>query len=156
MKITVSAKNKSLSSPVDPRFGRCYGFVLFDTDTGNADYLDNSSQRELQQGTGIGAAQMIVEAGTQVLITGQLGPKAAKVLSKSGIDVYACSSGTVEEAVRALEENKLEELSDEAIQPGPGKMGGQGLGGEGRGCGPEQGGRGKGGGRAFHNKGSLL
>ena len=149
MKITVSAKGKSLSSPVDPRFGRCYGFVLFNTDTGNADYLDNSTHRELQQGAGIGAAQMIVEAGTQVLITGQLGPKAAKVLGKSGVDVYACSTGTVEEAIGALEENRLKVLSDEAIQPGPGKLGGQGLGGGRQGRGPSQGGRGKGGGRGY-------
>jgi predicted Fe-Mo cluster-binding NifX family protein len=146
MKIAVSAKGKSLSSPVDIRFGRCSGFVLFDTDTGNADYLDNSTQRELKQGAGVGTVQMIAEAGTQVLITGQLGPKAAKVLGKSGIDVYACSSGTVQEAVRSLEQNKLKVLSDETIQPGPGKMGGQGLGGGGRGRGPSQGGRGKGGG----------
>jgi hypothetical protein len=46
------------------------GFVVFDTDTENTSYLDNSVQRNLSQGAEIQAAQMIVQAGTQVLITG--------------------------------------------------------------------------------------
>ena len=133
MKITVSAKGKSLDSDVDPRFGRSSGFILFDTETGNAGYLDNSAQRDLAQGTGIKTAQMIAQAGTDVVITGQLGPRAARVLSKSGIKIYACTSGTVKEAIRALEENRLNELTE--VQPGPGKMGGRGMGGGGRGRG---------------------
>ena len=32
MQIAVSAAGKSLDSDVDPRFGRCNGFVLFDND----------------------------------------------------------------------------------------------------------------------------
>jgi predicted Fe-Mo cluster-binding NifX family protein len=72
---------------------------------------------------------MITEAGTDVLIIGQLGPKAARVLSKSGIKIYECTSGTVKEAIRALQQNRLKELSE--AQPGPGKMGGRGMGGGG-------------------------
>jgi predicted Fe-Mo cluster-binding NifX family protein len=133
MIITVSAKGDSLDSDVDPRFGRSTGFVLFDTDTGNSSYLDNSVQRDLSQGTGIQAARMIAEAGTEALITGQLGPKAAKVLNKTGIKIYACTAGTVQEAIQSLKENKLKELSDEAVRPGTGKMGGRGKGGGRRG-----------------------
>jgi predicted Fe-Mo cluster-binding NifX family protein len=133
MKIAVSSTGESLDSEVNPRFGRSTGFILFDTETGNTSYLDNSDQRELAQGTGIKTAQMIVDAGTDVLITGQLGPKAAKVLSKAGIKMYACTGGTVKEAIRALEEKRLQELSD--VQPGPGKMGGRGMGGGGQGRG---------------------
>ena len=146
MKISVSARGESLDSDVDPRFGGSTGFILFDGETGESSYLDNSAQRDLARGTGIKAAQMIAKAGSEVLITGQLGPKAAQVLSKSGIKVYACTSGTVREAIRALEDNTLEELSGDAIEPGPGKMGGRGMRGGGRGRGASQGGRGKGGG----------
>jgi predicted Fe-Mo cluster-binding NifX family protein len=146
MKITVSARGKTLDSDMDPRFGRSAGFVLFDTDTGNCDYLDNSAQSDPAQGTGIKTAQMIVDAGTGALITGQMGPRAASVLSRSGIKMYTCSSGTVKDAIQALERNALEALSSEAIQPGPGKMGGRGMGGGGRCRGFSQGGRGQGGG----------
>ena len=80
MKIAVSTSGKTLDSEVEPRFGRCAGFILFDTETRNFQYLDNSAQQNLSQGAGIQAAQMIVEAGAEVLITGQVGPKAAQVL----------------------------------------------------------------------------
>jgi len=146
MKITVSAKGTSMGSEVDPRFGRTIGFVLFDTETGNSTYLDNSAHRDLSQGAGIQTAQMIVEAGTEVLITGQMGPKAAQALSRTGIKSYVCTSGTVQEAIQALEHNALQELSADAVQSGPGKMGGRGMGGGGRGRGPSQGGQGMGGG----------
>jgi predicted Fe-Mo cluster-binding NifX family protein len=146
MKISVSARGESLDSEVDPRFGRTAGFVLFDSETASADYLDNSGQQDSTKGTGVKAAQLIAKAGAEVLITGQLGPNAAQVLRKSGIKIYACTSGTVREAVQALQENALEELGADDIQPGPGKMGGRGMGGGGRGRGPSKGGRGQGGG----------
>jgi predicted Fe-Mo cluster-binding NifX family protein len=133
MKIAVSAKGRELNSPMDPRFGRCEGFVLHDTEGVNTVFLDNDSQRNLSQGSGIQAAQMIAEAGAQVLITGQLGPKAAQVLSKAGIEIYTSSSGTVQEAIDALKLNKLDAFDQDNIQPGPGKMGGRGMGGGGRG-----------------------
>ena len=147
MKFTVSARGESLDSEVDPRFGRTAGFVLFDSESGSAEYLDNSAQQDSAQGTGVKAAQLIAKAGAEALITGQLGPNAAQFLRKSGIKIYACSSGTVREAIQMLQENKLEELADDDIQPGPVKMGGRGMGGGGRGRGPSQGGRGMGGGR---------
>lgn len=117
MKISVSATGESLDSDVDPRFGRAAGFVLFDRGTGDVVYLDNSAQRDLAKGTGIKAAQMIAKAGTEVLITGQLGPNASQLLGKSGIKIYACTSGTVREAIQALQEDRLKELGD-ATSPG--------------------------------------
>jgi predicted Fe-Mo cluster-binding NifX family protein len=146
MKIGVSARGESLDSEVDPRFGRTAGFVLFDSETASADYLDNSAQRDSTKGTGVKAAQLIAKAGAAVLITGQLGPNAAQFLKKSGIKIYACTSGTVREAIQALQENTLAELGADDIQPGPGKMGGRGMGGGGQGRGPSKGGRGQGGG----------
>lgn len=146
MKIAVSAAGKTAESPVDPGFGRSRGFVLVDSESGAATYVDNAQARGRSSATGIQAAHMIVKAGAEAVITGQIGPKAAAVLQRAGLKVYACSSGTVQEAVRALEQGKLSAFSEEELQTGPGKRGGRGLGGGGRGRGPAQGGRGMGGG----------
>ena len=147
MKIAVSTSGTTLDSEVEPRFGRCAGFILFDTETRNFQYLDNSAQQNLSQGAGIQAAQMIVEAGAEVLITGQVGPKAAQVLDRTGIRIHACTGGTVQEALQALEQNKLKQFGlDDAARVVPDKTYGQGMGGGGRGRGPGQGGRGMGGG----------
>lgn len=135
MKIAVSATGKSLESDVDPRFGRCNGFVLFDSDTGRTGYLDNAANRGLSQGVGTQAARMLVDSGAGALITGQMGPKAFQVLDRAAIKIYQCAGGSVRDAVQALERSALAELGGDAIQAGPGKRGGRGAGGGGRGMG---------------------
>lgn len=139
MKIAVSTNGKSLESEFNPRFGRTAGFILYDTETGNYSYLDNSEQQNLSQGAGIKAAQMITEAGTEVLIIGQMGPKAAHVFQHTKIKIYIFNNGTVKEAIQAFEQNKLREFSSNDIQAVSGKMGGRGMGGGGRGMGRGQG-----------------
>lgn len=54
-------------------------------------------------------------------------------MSKAGIKIYACSSETVQDAIDALKLGKLEAYGQENMQTGPGKMGGRGIGGGGRG-----------------------
>ena len=135
MKIAVSTKGPSLNSAMDPRFGRTTGFVLFDTESGQSSYLDNVPRQGLAQGTGIQTARLVVDAGADVLITGQMGPNAFGVLNRAGIKVLVCSGGTVQGALQAMERNALCELSSDSLHPGPGKMGGRGMGGGGRGRG---------------------
>lgn len=135
MKIAVSATGKSLDSDMDPRFGRCNGFVLLDSDTGQTDYLDNGANRGLAQGVGTQAARMIADTGAGVLITGQMGPKAFQVLERAAIKIYRCAGGSVRDALQAMEDKTLPELGGDAVQAGPGKRGGRGVGGGGRGMG---------------------
>ncbi len=146
MKIAVSSRGSGLDSEVDPRFGRTSGFVCFDTETGETSFLDNAANQAKAQGAGIATAQMLSRSGVHVLITGQLGPKAAQALNYSNIAVYACQMGTVQQALEALKQSRLSHLTPEQTESGPGKMGGRGMGGGGRGRGPSSGGQGLGGG----------
>jgi predicted Fe-Mo cluster-binding NifX family protein len=142
MKIAVSTKGPTLDSQLDPRFGRTTGFILYDSDSGVITYLDNASQGNQSSKPGITSAKMIVDEGADKLITGQMGPNAARVLERADVRSYYCSEGSVQEAIHALEQNQLRELSGKDVRQGPGKMGGRGAGG-GRGVG-----RGRGGGAA--------
>jgi predicted Fe-Mo cluster-binding NifX family protein len=141
MKIAVSSQGQGLSSEVDPRFGRTSGFVLFDTETQDVSYLDNSANQSLAQGAGIKTAQMLSKEGVQVVLTGQMGPNAAQALNHSNMAVYCCQTGTVQQALENYNQSKLNYLTPEDAQPGPGKRGGRGKGGGGRGRGPSSGGR---------------
>jgi predicted Fe-Mo cluster-binding NifX family protein len=141
MKVAVSSQGQSVSSDIDPRFGRTSGFVLFDTETLEVSFLDNSDNQSLAQGAGIKTAQALSKAGVQVVLTGQLGPKAAEALNHSNIAVYSCQAGTVQQALENFKQSRLNYLTPEDAQPGPGKMGGRGKGGGGRGRGPSSGGR---------------
>lgn len=145
MKIAVSSKGQTLQDSLDPSFGRCPGFVVYDSASQDITFIDNSQNQNLPQGAGIQTAQMITGAGADVIISGQIGPKALEALSHSQVQLFASSGGTVQEAIQAWERNELQPItSSGGGQPGAGQ--GMGRGGGGRGRGPDQGGRGMGGG----------
>lgn len=160
MKIAVSSKGQSLHDAVDTHFGRCAGFVIHDSNTQTSSFLSNSQQQNATDGAGIQTAKLIVNADVDVLITGQIGPKAMQVLSQTQIQIFSSSAGSVEGAIDAWQRNELQPISSGTGQPGAGMgkgggggkggrgpdQGGQGMGGGARGRGPGQGGQGLGGG----------
>lgn len=112
MIVVITAQGTEPSDSVDPRFGRAPYFVLFDTETEKFESLDNSQQVGAPQGAGVQAAQNVVAAGAEVLLTGQCGPKAYQALSAAGVRIYAGTQGTVQEAVQAWRDGSLELLTD--------------------------------------------
>ncbi len=162
MKIAVSAAGNNLDSPFESRFGRASGFVIYDTETKDIEYLDNSASINLPHGAGIQTAQMIADSGAQVLITGIIGPKASQALESPNLQVHCCEAATVSEAIHSFQRGGVSASAPSAMpdQSGAGQVsrskgggigrgpeqGGRGMGGGARGRGPGQGGRGKGGG----------
>jgi len=98
MKICITSEGKTLDSKVDPRFGRCQNFILFDTDTGNFETQENINA-QFQGGAGIQSGQLVVAKGAKVVLTGNVGPNAHQVLSAAGIKIFTGVSGTVKEAI---------------------------------------------------------
>ncbi len=99
-KVAVTSEGPTLSDAVDPRFGRAGGFVVVELATGAATYVDNGSSQVLAQGAGIQAAENLVKAGAQVLLTGHVGPKAFTALKAAGVKmVQGVENMTVGEAV---------------------------------------------------------
>lgn len=88
MKIAFTSYGNGWNEQVDIRFGRAKGFFIVDTETEQTEYLDNRANINTAHGAGTSSAQMIADAGVQVLITGKVGPKAASVLKAAGITVY--------------------------------------------------------------------
>lgn len=98
MKIVISAKGKNLTDAVDPRFGRCEYFIVFDTETKEFTASENEN-KERGGGAGIQSARFVVESGATRLLTGKVGPKAEEVLKAGNIDVKENCEGSVEEAI---------------------------------------------------------
>jgi len=109
MRVAVTATGTTLSSEVDPRFGRAGSFLVIDTETRDVEILDNTAGVEAMSGAGVQAAQRVVQSGAEVLITGHCGPNAFRTLSAAGVKVLSGASGTVEEALAKLESGDLEE-----------------------------------------------
>jgi predicted Fe-Mo cluster-binding NifX family protein len=100
LKIAVTSEGPTLADPVDPRFGRAGGFVVVDLETMTTAYVDNGSSQVLAQGAGIQAAENLVKAGAQALLTGHVGPKAWTALEASGVKVVqGVENMTVGEAI---------------------------------------------------------
>jgi len=68
MKIAITANEDNLESNIDTRFGRCRYFLIVDTNTMNFESISNESAMT-SGGAGIQAAQTIVNAGIEAVLT---------------------------------------------------------------------------------------
>jgi predicted Fe-Mo cluster-binding NifX family protein len=98
--VCASARGRDLDAELDPRFGRAPYFLFIDPSTGETEAVANA-QADAAHGAGIQSAQLVVGRRPVALITGQVGPNAARVLEAAGIKVFASSQRTVREALEA-------------------------------------------------------
>ncbi|HBM9793075.1 NifB/NifX family molybdenum-iron cluster-binding protein [Escherichia albertii] len=107
MKLVFTTSGCNLDSQLEPLFGRAAYFLLYDSQTQTFDLLSNQQNLDSPQGAGIQAAQSIIKAGAEALITGHCGPKAFRVLTMAGIQVYNTNIETVKAALDAYLSGKL-------------------------------------------------
>jgi len=111
MKIAITTSGTDLNAPVDTRFGRAAGFIVYDTETKAFETADNSQNLNAAQGAGIQTAQNVAATGAKTVITGHCGPKAFRILNASQIAVYLAQPGTVQNGLDLFAQGKLTELN---------------------------------------------
>ena len=116
MRIAVTTSGNGLDGEVDARFGRAPGFLLVDTETMSSQLVDNPQSLSLPQGAGIQSAQNILVHNPEVVLTGNCGPKAFKVLQAAGIKVVVGVRGKVADAVNAYLEGKVWPTEDANVE----------------------------------------
>lgn len=122
MIIAITANGDTLDAPVAGDFKRCHQFIFFDSDLGDiVDVVDNP-EREIPDGGGLEAAEVIVARDAEILITGDVDPEAGDILGAGGVQVQVCSTGSVGAAVEAClaGELPLSAGTSRGIYPGPG------------------------------------
>jgi predicted Fe-Mo cluster-binding NifX family protein len=131
MKICISSLGSDLNSLIDPRFGRAQYFLFLD-EKGNLDEVVSNPGILARGGAGITAAQRVANENIDVLITGNIGPNAVRVIGTTKIKIFLCSSNVkIKEVFSMWKNNKLTEVKQSSV---PGHFGmGQGMG---RGQGP--------------------
>jgi len=98
-KICLTATDKGMDSDIDPRFGRAAYFHILDPSAQQIEVVRNPHLEEAQ-GAGIQTAQMLVDRGVRIVLTGQVGPKADQVLRAAGVQVIGGASGTIRQAIQ--------------------------------------------------------
>ena len=111
MKIAVTTSGTDLDSPFETRFGRSPGFVVFDTESGEAVAVDNGAGASAGHGAGPRAAEAIAGAGAEVVLTGNCGPKAYQALRAAGIKVFVGSASTVRDAIEKFQAGQMQEFT---------------------------------------------
>lgn len=84
MIICITAKNSTLESEVDMRFGRAPWFIRIDTENDQWEALENQAVNQ-SGGAGIAAAQFVIDHQAEAVLSGDFGPNASTALSASGI-----------------------------------------------------------------------
>jgi predicted Fe-Mo cluster-binding NifX family protein len=116
MKIAVTAQGNELTSQIDPRFGRAKYFIIYDLETGESSVSDNEVNLQLAQGAGIQAGQAVVNMGVSAVITGNVGPKAFRVLQAGNVQVYIGAAGTVQQAIEDYKQGRLKKVDGATVE----------------------------------------
>jgi len=109
MKIAISSNGEDLNSNIDLRFGRAFGFIIYNLDNDTFSFADNNQNLNASQGAGIQAAQNVVNQNVEAIVTGHCGPKAFKVLSAANVKIYTGAEGTVKQTVEKFKKGELQE-----------------------------------------------
>lgn len=106
MKVCISSTGPSLDAEMDPRFGRCQYFIFADPDTMEFEAVENPNIGAAG-GAGIQSAQLIINRGAEVLITGQVGPNAFTTLQAGGIKIITGAVGRIREVLKKYKKGEL-------------------------------------------------
>lgn len=116
MRIAVSSTGRELNSDIDPRFGRADYFLIVDPETLEFEVVENKQNLNLPQGAGIQSGETIVSNNVDVLISGNCGPKAFKVLNKGGVSIVTGAKGRVIDAVLQYKNGELKPSKEANVE----------------------------------------
>jgi predicted Fe-Mo cluster-binding NifX family protein len=90
-KIAVPSTGKTLDSLVNNNLGRSPFIIFYDGESRKYDCIKNIGS-QVQDGSGLMAAELILKNGANILLTREIGLKAYSVLMREHIDVHLLSS----------------------------------------------------------------
>lgn len=101
MKIAITSENKSLDSLIDSRFGRCAYFAIYDTETKETEFFENSA-KDSAEGAGPAAVKFIASKGAKKVVAPKFGGKAEALLNELGIEVLTLDGKTIAEVIQSI------------------------------------------------------
>jgi len=116
MRIAITTQGEGLSAEVDSRFGRAPRFLIVDTETMTSQMIQNSQSLDLPRGAGIQSAQNVLPHKPDVVLTGNCGPKAFRVLQAAGIKVVIGVTGKIGDAVKDYMDGKYQAATEANVE----------------------------------------
>jgi predicted Fe-Mo cluster-binding NifX family protein len=86
MIIAIAASENHLKANVDPHFGRCNWYCLFDTETKKTSFIENHIRYNQEQ-AGCDAAMFLIEKGAKMVIAGRFGSKVVDIFKTNNVQM---------------------------------------------------------------------
>ena len=109
MKLAIPVDENRMETTVCVSFGRTPYFMIYETETNTAEFLENPAA-QAEGGAGLKAAQAVVDSGAEVLLTVRCGENAAEVLKAAEIRIYKTEGAPVQGNLDAFRKGALQEL----------------------------------------------
>lgn len=122
MKIAVSSASKNIEGSVSDVFGRCPYFIIAEISTKDESASGEKDQKiekieviknesaDQTGGAGISTSKLLVEKDVNVVIAGNVGPRALDVLNQFNIEIYS-GEGVIKDALQEFMNGKLEKIN---------------------------------------------
>jgi len=107
MKLAITSDGIDLDAIVSSRFGRAKNFIIVNIDTMDFKCVENIQSINSVSGAGIQAAQIVANEKVDVVITGNCGPKAFKVLESANIKLIVNAGGSIKELIEKYKNGEL-------------------------------------------------
>jgi predicted Fe-Mo cluster-binding NifX family protein len=86
MIIAIATNKQDIKAMVDPHFGRCEWYCLYDTETRESLFIENPLCNN-QEKAGCNAAELLVGKNIKMAIAGRFGSKVVEVFRKNNIQM---------------------------------------------------------------------
>lgn len=106
MKVAITGTGKNLDSKLDPRFGRCNCFFIYDTESGGIEVISNPN-KEGREDVGPVSVQLISSLEVAKVVSGEFGIKIKSLFDNLKIQLIILKDPeiTVKEIVEMLQKN---------------------------------------------------
>ena len=86
MKIAIASTGNTLESTIDPRFGRCAYFVIYDTENKAIEFIPNSN-KDVEEGAGPASVQLVASRNVNKIVLSEFGIKIKALLDSLKIQI---------------------------------------------------------------------
>lgn len=86
MKIAIAASKNDVKAQVDPHFGRCEWYCIYDTETKNTDFIENCS-RHLNEKAGCNVVEFLLTKDIDIAVAGRFGSKVVEAFRANNIQM---------------------------------------------------------------------
>jgi predicted Fe-Mo cluster-binding NifX family protein len=102
MIIAIASNENHLKATIDPHFGRCNWYCLYDTVTHESSFIENPVVHH-QENAGCEAAELLIGKGINMAIAGRFGSKVVEAFRKNKVQmVIPESQPTLNEIINQL------------------------------------------------------